>query len=49
MGCTNTADSVIPSIQEPMGPPIDPLTTSGNIIDAINQDPHIHYYQKKIE
>jgi len=48
MGCTNSVDFVIPNIPEPMGPAIDPLTASGNIIDVISQDPHIHYYQKKI-
>jgi hypothetical protein len=48
MGCVYSKDYVIPQIGEPTGPAIDPLTTSGNIIEAITLDPHIHFYEQKI-
>jgi hypothetical protein len=49
MGCTNSTEQVVQLIPDPQGNPIDPLLAEGNIIEAIALDPHIHFYQKKLE
>ncbi len=48
MGCTNSAEQIIQLIPQPVGPPIDPLLADGDILDIIANDPHIHFYQKKL-
>lgn len=48
MGCTESTHTVAP-IPEPTGPPIDPMQSEGDIVEAIMNDPHIHFFQKKIE
>jgi len=48
MGCTSVTEQ-IQQIPEPLGNPIDPIFSSGNIIDMITNDPHIHFYQMKLE
>ena len=48
MGCALQPE-VKPFIPDPEGKPIDPLELEGNIIDNISIDPHINYYQSKIE
>lgn len=48
MGCTSVTEQ-IQQIPEPLGSPIDPIFSSGNIIDMIVNDPHIHFYQMKLE
>jgi len=48
MGCTNQPE-IKPLIPEPEGKAVDPLEAEGNIIENIKVDPHIHYYQAKIE
>lgn len=48
MGCTNQPE-IKPFIPDPEGKPIDPLELEGNIIENIAMDPHINFYQHKIE
>ncbi len=48
MGCTNQPQ-VASHIPPPEGIAKDPLECEGNIIENIAIDPHIHYYQAKIE
>lgn len=38
-----------PLIPEPTGKAIDPLLAQGNIVEVIANDPHIEFYQKKIQ
>lgn len=47
MGCTNQPQ--VAGIADPVGPPEDPLLASGNIVENIAIDPHINFYQNKIE
>lgn len=47
MGCI--ASETLAPIPPPEGHPQDPLQSEGDIIEVILTDPHIHYYQKKIE
>lgn len=47
MGCF-VSETIAP-IPPPEGTPEDPLQSEGDIIDCIVTDPHIHYYQSKIE
>ena len=42
-------DKSIDPIPPPSGPAKNPLEAEGNIIDVILTDPHINYFQQKIE
>ena len=49
MGCTESVNNTIQPIPDPKGPAIDPLDAEGDIVEIIINDPHINFYQKKIE
>ena len=49
MGCTEGVANTMKPIPDPKGPPVDPLNAEGDIVEAIMADPHINYFQKKIE
>jgi hypothetical protein len=40
--------TVVNNIPDPTGDPVDPLLSKGDIMDAINYDPHIHYFKNQI-
>ncbi len=50
MGCTDSKTvQEVRLIPMPKGKAIDPLTAQGDIVEVIISDPHIDYYQKKIQ
>ena len=47
MGCV--LETPLNPIPPPQGPAKNPLEQEGDVVAIITEDPHIHYFQKKIE
>lgn len=47
--CSSAAVLNVKTIPDPTGEPLDPLDSKGDLIEAINWDPHINYFKNQIE